>query len=143
MGLLAASDKTRREENSERGLGVPDLAGPDQLEGVGQGHCLDGHELVGLASGFATFELARDKEMDDLVAKARCRQHRIDMIEALRGTAGFFLQLARCTCPRILAAIVGAAVGYVWQATAGSIAGGFAFVVGLIVFGRIFGVPPR
>jgi CBS-domain-containing membrane protein len=46
-------------------------------------------------------------------------------------------------CAIVLAALVGWAVAYFWQATAASFAGGLAFVVGLIVFGRAFGVPTR
>ena len=46
-------------------------------------------------------------------------------------------------CAIVLAALVGWGVGYLWQATAGSIAAGLVFIVGLIVFGRAFGVPNR
>jgi hypothetical protein len=46
-------------------------------------------------------------------------------------------------CAIVLAIIGGWAITYYWQETAGSFGAGLLFVVGLILFGRIFPVPTR
>jgi hypothetical protein len=46
-------------------------------------------------------------------------------------------------CAIVLAIIGGWAITYYWQETAGSFGAGLLFVVGLILFGRIFRVPTR
>jgi uncharacterized membrane protein AbrB (regulator of aidB expression) len=46
-------------------------------------------------------------------------------------------------CALLLAIIVGWVAAFFWHQPAGSFVGGAAFVVGLVLFGRLFKVPLR
>src|ERR1700682_1988562 len=100
-----AGAKSRREQQTESRLRIPDLTCPDHLQSSREWHRLQFEKFIRFMLSLSRHQSGCHEKVNFLVSKSGSSVHRNTLIHAFCGTSGLLLQLSDSAVARIFLGI--------------------------------------